>query len=87
MEQKFTFYDPHPGFSGASAPLPYAMKKAVDGLDSQMLSLDEVIAKLQPIAENLGGTLKIMEKKKYINFTMKDDGRHLIHIYRLICYK
>lgn len=65
MEQEFTFYDPLPGIVSTVfeflefIKLPESMKKAAKELNGQTMSLEKAMDKLQPIAEELGGTVEI----------------------------
>ena len=86
LKQKVELYDPHPGFAGAAVPLPRPMKDAADELNGQSLILEDVLANLSPIADEVGGTLGIVEKYNFIGFRIKEkSGRE--HFYRLIRYK
>lgn len=86
LKQKVELYDPHPGFAGAAVPLPKAMKDAADELNGQSLVLEDVLTNLSPVAEEIGGTLEVVEKYNFIGFRIKESsGRE--HFYRLIMYR
>ncbi|MBI5398587.1 hypothetical protein HZB03_03930 [Candidatus Woesearchaeota archaeon] len=84
--QKVLLYDPHPGFMGAAIPLPEPMKKIARQLEGKVMSLEETIEMISPVATEAGGTLEIVEKYKFIGFRVKErSGRE--HYFRLIRYK
>ncbi|MEY4744604.1 MAG: hypothetical protein RL272_549 [Candidatus Parcubacteria bacterium] len=45
-----TFFDPHPGYGGATAPLPVIVKRVADALDGQSLPLGAAVSCLQAVA-------------------------------------
>lgn len=44
-----TLYDPHPGFAGATIPIPATVKRVADDLDGQTMPLGEAIARIQAV--------------------------------------
>lgn len=62
------FFGPHPGFAGATIPLPPAIKSAVDALDGQELSLDEALAQLKTAITIAGvrAELEVRDNKRLI---------------------
>lgn len=84
---KVELYDPHPGFLGAVMPLPRPMKDLAASLDGAILSLDEVIDRLTPMAESLGGRLRVVEKYQYISFQLGNEDDLPMHMYRLLRYR
>ena len=84
---KVELYDPHPGLLGAVMPLPKPMKDLAASLDGVVLSLDEAIDRLTPMAESLGGRLEVVEKYQFISFRLGDVDNLPMHLYRLIRYK
>ncbi|MBI4738975.1 hypothetical protein HY772_05450 [Candidatus Woesearchaeota archaeon] len=86
LKKEVLLYDAHPGFAGAVIPLPYHMKKIARQLEGKVMSLEETIEIISPIANEAGGTLEIVEKYKFIGFRVQGaSGRE--HYFRLIRYK
>ncbi len=84
---KVRLYDPHPGFAGA-VPLPRRMKELADSLDGNVLTLEDAIEKITPVAESLGGRIEIVEEDhQYILFEMSGLPDYVMHVYRLIRYE
>lgn len=84
---KVELYDPHPGIGGAALPLPKSLKELVDSLDGQVLTLEETIDRITPIAEGLGGRVEVHEKYQSISFQLRTGDNLPIHSYRLIRYR
>lgn len=84
---KVELYDPHPGLAGVRFPLPREMKNLADSLDGVVLTLEEAIDRITPVAEELGGRVEIDEKYQHISFRVGDVHNLPMHGYRLIRYR
>ena len=90
LNQKKTFFEPHPGFLGAAIPLPKTIKSAVDSLNRQTMPLREALEKIKQAAGQLpiklvvdGGTkTNIGNGCLFLYITTKDGN--IIHAFRLI---
>ncbi len=87
MTRTVHLFDPHPGFAGAAVPLPKVMKEAADKLDGKSMSLDKAVEDLTGIAEQIGGTIEIVDRFNFIKFEMEAKPPYICHTYRLIRYK
>lgn len=85
LEKKVQLFNPHQGIGGALLPLPESIREVANELDGQKLSLNEVLKKLEQIAEKLNGKVEVIEKYQYISFTYEDKIKRR-HMYRLISY-
>ncbi len=86
LGRKVKLYDPHPGFVGAAVPLPEPMKELADKLDGLNMSLEDALDNLSPVAEELGGFVRLVEDGKYIRFGYKkESGKE--HSFRLLSYE
>lgn len=74
------FYDPHPGYLGAIAPIPDAVKKVADELAGQTMSLREAKAKIQQVASG-----KIIVRDGCI--LLQEIGKLPMNIWRVIQYR
>ena len=78
-----TFYDPHPGFAGASIPIPGPVKKAAEALDGKTMSLRDAIALIQAAT---GGRVEDVPKHGYIALRLGRAGS-TEHLFRVIKYR
>lgn len=84
--QQVKFYDPHPGLKGAMMRIPEPMRKIAKSLDNKVMTLNEAVKKISPIAEKFGGEIKVIYQWEFILFELKEKD-DTIHGYRLIRYE
>jgi len=78
-----TFYDPHPGFAGATIPLPDRVKRVIDQFDGQSLTLAEAVKRLSAVTS---GQIKVVAEHGYIALYLGGGDRPL-HFFRLIRFR
>lgn len=83
LDEVRTFYDPHPGFAGASVPLPAPIKAIADDLDGERMSLRSAIARLER-AEI--GRFEVVSRFECIMMRM-GGGSGPEHVFRVIRYR
>ena len=77
-----TFFDPHPGFAGASIPIPGPVKKVADGLDGQTMPLKEALARLRAVGI---GSIEVVPEYDCIGLRLGGGGRYVE--FRVIKYR
>ena len=82
LDEKKTFYDPHPGFAGAAIPIPGPVKAAADALDGKSMTLREALAKIRATTN---GSVEVVSKYGYIGLRL--GGGHAEHFIRVIKYR
>ena len=82
-------YEPHSGIGGAVIPLPLKMKDVANELSGKIMSLENIIEKLSPIAKEERGKVEIVEKFKFIKFYIEypESAPYAMHLWCLIKYK
>jgi hypothetical protein len=85
-KQKVKFYDPHHGFKGTAVRLPEPMRKIAKSLDNKVMTLDEAVGRISPVAEKVGGSIQIVYQGGFILFEFKE-ANGSIYGYRLIRYE
>lgn len=80
------FYEPHPGFGGATVPLPGPVKTAIDKLDGKTMTLRQGIEKIKAAGI---GHLEILEDYGCIMLTLGEwpPKKAPCHTWMLIKYK
>jgi len=68
LDAEVTFFDSHPGFVGAAVSIPQRVKKVVDELDGQTLSLSQGLEMVQEVAS--GGGVELEEGGEYIRLRL-----------------
>ncbi len=81
-----TFYDPYTGFADAIIPLPSAIKKAIDDLAGQQVTLQEAIDKLKLSALSNTSLVKILVRERYLLLKIGEKNGRL-HFFYLISYQ
>lgn len=79
LDKVKTFFDPHPGFAGATIPLPRAVKEAADKLDGKSMSLRKAIVKLHAVTD---GTVSIKNGWIALELRKSDGTRHMFRVIR-----
>jgi len=79
------FYEPHEGVGGAVIPLPGPVREAANGLDGRIMPLEEGLASIRLIVDDIGGTLKVVDGHKFINYELERE--EMVHSWRLIRYE
>lgn len=75
------FFDPHPGFVGASIPIPSKVKRVADELNGKSVSLREAINKIQAVTNG-----KVLLRDKWIALELHEtDGTR--HSFRVIRFR
>lgn len=77
-----TFFDPHPGFAGATIPIPEAVKKVANGLNGKSMTLREAVTKILLVTE---GTVAVNDDYGFITLELEDNGA--THGFRVIRFK
>lgn len=72
------FSDPHPGFAGASIPIPVKVKKIADSLNGQEMDLQAAIAKIGAVTDG-----EITIYKDCLMLKLGSPGR-MEHMFRVI---
>lgn len=83
LDRKVTFYDPHPGFGDAAAPLPTIVKRIADALDGQTLTLRAATACIQSVTP---GQVFAHAYDGWIQLTVGGNGR-LQHVWQVIRFR
>jgi len=83
MDKPRTFYGPHPGFAGASVPIPTLVKRVADELDGQTMPLSEAVARLKAVGI---GTVEVVAKYDYIGLLIGSPGGYQ-HYFCVIKYR
>ena len=79
-----TFYDPHPGFGGATVPIPLAVKRVADELNGQTMLLSEALDRIRAVTD--GAVFPVLPHQ-YIALRILDSGpRWIEHGFRVIRY-
>ena len=82
LDEVVEFYDAHPGFAGATIPIPAKVKKVADDLSGGKLKLRDAIARLKAVTK---GTVKAVREHKYISLMIHVNG--CTHGFRVIRYR
>jgi hypothetical protein len=83
-----SFYDPHIGFAGATAPLPAPIKVVADALDGARMSLKGAVKILETVASGLGGEVRIKPDHGMLTLTWSSKANgDPIHHWRVIRYR
>lgn len=74
-----TFFDPHPGFVGATIPIPAAVRKVANDLNGKSVSLREAVAKIQAITSG-----KVSVRNGWIALELRESNgtRHMFRVIR-----
>lgn len=78
-----TFFDPHPGFSGAIIPIPTAVKEAANKLNNQRMSLRKAILKIKAVTN---GTVTVSIENNLILLELRTPSG-LIHMFRVVRFR
>jgi len=84
LDEVKEFYDPHPGFMGAAAPIPEPVRLAAAALAGQKLSLRQAVAMIQAATS---GQVQVDAKHQFISLRLIGNGNHHCHFYRVIRYR
>lgn len=84
LDERKTFYDPHPGFMGAAIPIPDAVKKVADKLNGKNMSLRRAIDRLKKVTNG-----ELFMRMDCILLKERGAGNYAggWHIWRVIKYR
>jgi len=83
LKERKRFFDPHPGFMGASMPIPKLVKRIADFLDGKIMTVEEAVLRLQA---STNGTIKVIDDAKVIMLFLKFSNGDK-HSFRVIKYR
>lgn len=78
------FFDPHPGFLGATVPIPGAVKKVADELNSTTASLRDATAKIKAVTK---GNVEVYKDCITLKINGKNQFGYVTHFFRVIRFK
>jgi hypothetical protein len=93
LDQEFEFYDPHSGkpFHGAVAGLPTAIKRVIDQLNGQRMTLREAVARIKAVRighVHIAATYGFISLQSHSDEEMNDPNRSFcVHSWRLIRFR
>ena len=73
------FFDPHPGFIGATIPIPTAVKNIADKLNGKCMPLREAIDSLKTVTD---GILTIKSDWIALEISESDGKKHVFRVIR-----
>lgn len=76
-----TFHDPHPGFLGASIPIPERVRQMAAWFDGKKMSVPEVLAKFRAVADG-----QVEDRGGWISLHLGKPGG-TEHVFRVIRYR
>lgn len=82
LDKLMHFYEPHPGFAGATIPIPSPVKKIADDLDSKTMSLHDAVARIEAVTDG-----KVDVDSKYKNIGLSISYGTTTHVWRVIKYR
>ena len=78
-----TFFNPHPGFTGAMIPIPESVRKVANELDGKSMTLREAIARIQTVTK---GKVSIANNYDFISLEITE-ASGIRHRFRVISFK
>ncbi|OGF71645.1 hypothetical protein A3E06_00890 [Candidatus Giovannonibacteria bacterium RIFCSPHIGHO2_12_FULL_44_42] len=75
-----TFFDPHPGFAGATIPIPDKVKKVARKLNGKSMTLHQAVVKIQAVTN---GAVSI--ENGWIALKLSESNAK--HIFRVIRFR
>ena len=78
-----TFFNPHPGFTGAMIPIPESVRKVANELDGKSMTLREAVARIQAITK---GKVNIANNYDFISLEITE-ANGTRHAFRVIRFK
>ncbi len=87
LDDVVRFLNPHPGFAGASIPIPDSVKKVADVLNRKTLTIKKAAEMIEK-ADTNGGKVDVLLRDKCIMFTKMikrpGDDEYIKHVWRVI---